>query len=1111
MSDSIFRIWSIARYEAKVIMRGWTFRIALLVNVAALIVLYFMRSWSFKFFFAGIFEIPSSFPYLSFMLSSGLIAIMGAFIAAESYSQFRTLDTNEAVLSRDFCLAELAIGRSAALLWAFLMNAIVVSIITLVYNMGFAKADTEFLPYLLYPFLIALPPFVFFSGFSMLVQAIGRNRAVTITAILGSMAFFMLFAADRFFYTFDVMAVKIPMLMSIHTGFEGAAVTLMQRAAWLLTGAAMAVAALLIFNRPKQSRPVAVLMTSSVPVFIVISILMLVFCVRTFTSGIELRARMVELAEGYRGEPLATPESFDIKLRHNDSEIGITTKVALLNNRQVDIDRYLFNVNPGLEVLSVESSDGSMNFTRDLQIVDIIPSSGLKPGDRDTITVICRGTIDDRACFPDADESVRWKGFKIYENWWDNYDMFSFRYSHYRFRRRHSWVQSDYALLPPHSMWYPAPGVMRGSQVLAFEHRFFAEYTIDIKTRNGLAAVSQGPSEKIGDGYFRIVPEERLPGLTLAIGRYKTRSVEVDGIDYSLSTLSSDDYFMPYADALADTMPELIRETKDWIESRVGMDYPLNRFAVVEVPSSFYCMSRPVVTSGLEYSQPGLVLAPERGYRWDTTLFNRRWHERRATMSNAGMNPLDTKASDFINMIRRSVFISSIYFPVSSWYSGVIHVESDDCPFLDQAFESYLAGKMNRALNIDRTSFIQIGWLDKANISLDGTSLKELVDDPARRSESVYVLPFKGKQLFLLIESYIGEEKLREFLAGFIWKNRWRNVDAGEFYSAFAEISGVDLGPIADEWYKGEELPGFSVEGPSWQGVLMDRGEKCQVRLTVFNREKTPGLIGVMVNPVRSPGSRGVEAERRIFRVEPGEAKELGVVTDFKARSISINTYISKNIPAVMMEYIRTKEYPYIEDNSLLDGARPVDPSFFDKYDEGIVVDNIDRGFEILSEPESSLLSRIIGATRHASLDTRYVRFLPKEPPAVWRETVQGICYGRYVKSGHYVAAGTGTGRVRWTTEIPESGTYEVYHHMVDNWGTMKPKHRKNACVQEYHFSISHDEGVDEQVLVMHECPPGWNLLGTYYFSKGKAMVELTDESPKWFIIADAVKWVKKD
>jgi hypothetical protein len=847
-----------------------------------------------------------------------------------------------------------------------------------------------------------------------------------------------------------------------------------------------------------------------VPIFIAISIFMLFSCVRTFTSWIELRSRMVELAERYRGEPLVTPESFAIDVTHEGDKIGVTTTVAILNDCQAAVDRYLFNVNPGLDVLSVESSGRAVDFIRDLQVLVIDPGTVLKQGERDTIIVVCRGTIDDRACFPDADESVRWQGFGIYDDWYDDFDMFRFRYSHFRFKRRHSWVRDDYMLLPPHSMWYPAPGLMRGSQDPAFEHRFFARYAVDIQTDEELNAVSQGTTETTGPGRFSIIPAEKLPGLTLAVGRYTNRTVEVDGIEYFLSTLISDSYFMPFAEALADTIPELIRELKDWMEVRVGMDYPLGRFALVEVPSSFYCMHRPLVTNGLEYSQPGLILAPERGYRWDTTLFNRQRHEFRETMSNAGMSPLDTKASDFINMIKHSILLNKVYFPVSSWYSGIIHINSEDCPLFDHAFESYLAEKMNWALDINRPFKPGTGRLARAIISLNGTSLKALVADPARRKESMDALPFKGKQLFLEIESYVDEEKLREFIAGFIWNNRWRSVDAGEFYSAFEEISGIDLQPVADYWYQGEALPGFSVEGPSWYGIHVDNGEKCQVRLTAYNRKKTVGLIGVIVNPVLSGGGGGVQEERRVFRLEPGEAKELGIVTDFKVRSIYINTYISKNMPAVKMEYIGKKDYPYIEDAVLLDGTRDVDPSIFDAPDERILVDNIDAGFEIVSQPENSLISRMIGGCKRLSSEMAYEPFLPKEPPAIWRETVLGICYGRYVKSGHYVSAGTGTGRVRWTVDIPESGTYEVYHHMVDNWHSMKPTHRKNASVQEYHFSISHDEGVDEQVLVMHQCPLGWNLLGTYYFTKGKATVELTDESPKWFIMADAVKWVKK-
>ena len=63
----------------------------------------------------------------------------------------------------------------------------------------------------------------------------------------------------------------------------------------------------------------------------------------------------------------------------------------------------------------------------------------------------------------------------------------------------------------------------------------------------------------------------------------------------------------------------------------------------------------------------------------------------------------------------------------------------------------------------------------------------------------------------------------------------------------------------------------------------------------------------------------------------------------------------------------------------------------------------------------------------------------------------------------------------------------------------------------EHHYTIHHSDGTTEVVLMPDRCEDGWNLIGRYFFEKGEAIVELSDESPAGFVIADAVKWVKKD
>ena len=195
-----------------------------------------------------------------------------------------------------------------------------------------------------------------------------------------------------------------------------------------------------------------------------------------------------------------------------------------------------------------------------------------------------------------------------------------------------------------------------------------------------------------------------------------------------------------------------------------------------------------------------------------------------------------------------------------------------------------------------------------------------------------------------------------------------------------------------------------------------------------------------------------------------------------------------------------------------IDGSRSIDPARFAGSGHCHIVDNANLGFEVISDPERSWLAGILKRDRNRDSSCRYVKYVRNRPPHNWKEAVHERFYGPYKQSAHYIAAGRGEGRVRWTVDIPESGTYEVHCFMPDCMDDIKkPEIRKKMTVQEYHFSVEHDEGTDHPVVALFDCRNGWNHIGTYYFSKGKATVELTDESPKYYMIADAVKWVKKD
>ncbi|MBM3420744.1 MAG: hypothetical protein FJY11_06380 [Bacteroidetes bacterium] len=65
--------------------------------------------------------------------------------------------------------------------------------------------------------------------------------------------------------------------------------------------------------------------------------------------------------------------------------------------------------------------------------------------------------------------------------------------------------------------------------------------------------------------------------------------------------------------------------------------------------------------------------------------------------------------------------------------------------------------------------------------------------------------------------------------------------------------------------------------------------------------------------------------------------------------------------------------------------------------------------------------------------------------------------------------------------------------------------------MKEFPFTVYHDDGMEEITLDYETADPGWNKLGTYYLSADTAKVELTNKSTARTVVADAVKWVKKN
>ena len=124
-----------------------------------------------------------------------------------------------------------------------------------------------------------------------------------------------------------------------------------------------------------------------------------------------------------------------------------------------------------------------------------------------------------------------------------------------------------------------------------------------------------------------------------------------------------------------------------------------------------------------------------------------------------------------------------------------------------------------------------------------------------------------------------------------------------------------------------------------------------------------------------------------------------------------------------------------------------------------------------------------------------------------WLPTINPHFYGKYIKSAHYTNETNGKRYASWTTEIPLSGYYDIYCHVYKRkfWW-----HGGDDRLGENHFRIQHEDGVEEVDLDLENAENGWNYLGSYYLAAGDSRVAISNETRQNFVVADAVKWIKR-
>ena len=524
---SFFKIRTVALYEFKTLVRSNFFRI-----FSFLFILFLTLLNIFFFFDKGrqFCRISSFIPLMNVTLLNMFQAIIAMFAASEFLAHDKKYHSTNTVYPRSMTNAEYILGKSLGVFAPFLCLNFFVVILALVINVVLAE-NTDIVPiaYIMYPLLISIPTLIYIFGLSFLCMGLLRSQPLAIMLLMSYIAGSLFFLGKKFNNLFDFIACNVPFTHSGFIGFGDIGTVLIHRGIYFFLGLGFIFATVLLLKRLPQSKIMNRISLITAVVCISTGILLGTVYTARISLNRALRREMTTLNKSLAEKPRVSVTGCDLDLVHKGKTIEVKAKLKFKNKTGSALDTYSFSLNPGLKIQSIEHNTQELGFKRNLHIITVEPSSALSPGGTDSLTFHYRGNIDEEACYIDIDENTRDENFRHFYN---------------NIRKRYSFILPEYVLLTPENLWYPVAGIPYGAAYPKMQKKDFITFNLRVKTKDGLTAISQGASEKTGDGEFVFRPEFPLPQLSLVIGEYERKSITVDDVDYNIFVKVGHDYFL---------------------------------------------------------------------------------------------------------------------------------------------------------------------------------------------------------------------------------------------------------------------------------------------------------------------------------------------------------------------------------------------------------------------------------------------------------------------------------------------------------------------------------------------------------------------------------------
>ncbi|WP_430810889.1 MULTISPECIES: hypothetical protein [unclassified Carboxylicivirga] len=1107
---SFFNISTVARFESKTLFRSWFFRIFSIIILAFILMFNIFGiaavadgGWQGR-------VLPSAAPYFNLWLLNIAQAVIAVFLSADFLGRDKKLDTTEAFYVRSMTNTEYVLGKTFGVLKVFVVLNAIVLLSALVFMLIGNEAPIDWISYIAYPLLISMPTLVFILGLSFFTMTLIRNQAVTFVLLLGFIALSLFYLGNRYLGLFDVLGFFTPFMRSDFTGFQDVFHLVQHRLLYFLLGTFFILATIWRLPRLEQQKFNKPILLTGMFTLLGVSALLTGKLYINDSEGSALQDKIVALNKQLKPSAYQIV-AYEMELRHHPTAIECKAEMQISKVNDGDSSLKLV-LNPGLKVDLCLINAKQVSFKRDAHILTIQAND--LPTDSFELELQYKGTITDEALYVDVDEEV-----KLAEN----------RLDPLLAGKQYSFIQDDYVLLTRESAWYPVLADKQYWTSYPFTHM-----KLSVQTFPGLDVIAQGKKDSLDIASYRFINDKPLNAYSLIIGDYEHHSIRVDSVEFNLYHHKRHVAYKEYFTELNDTIPHIIKNIKDDFERKLGVDYPFERFSVVETPINFYTYIRNW-SLATESVMPEMVLFPESGGgTWQNDLHSiRRRVDRRKERSNEEQSEKELQVEvlkDYLgsNFIRPSRFFfgrrQAAERHVENWgrhqvfplyFTYANRVEEEGYPLLTIAMENYLHQRLSETR---RRDFGGLSSNDEVILKLRENSLKELIEKEDVNTLG-NVFASKGSQLFSNLKVDVGLTDFDKKLDKVIRDTRFQNQRVEDFKRLMSQISRTDFMALYDNWLNESYKAAFLFSSVDVFEVKDGNRVRYFLNLRVANKGNADGILSFTVREGMQQSGRGrfrsrfqmntEEGNEQSYQLKAGQTYELGFLLDEEPRDITVNTFLAANIPSAQnLTLNAVKRNTKV---SFFEGLRPSAKTLRYAAASEVIVDNEDSGFTIVNTGESRTVKDWwVAMQNKEEEDESYGMMHFWNHPVSWKPIVGEQFFGEYLKSAVYKRKGIGEGYVNWKVELKEAGRYDVYAYVPRIVQRFRRRRNSENKETNYNFVVDHDDG-EEQVKVMtNNDNYGWMYLGEYYFSEGQASVKLSDVTNSDYVIADAVKWIKK-